>query len=190
MFTYLFFLTPELITRTLPISILVAVLVAFGGAQQAERGDGVKALRREPSPASPAGVHRERAVLRGGCSCSTTTMCPGRTEGRTRCATKSRAAPRRPICARTASGSWATGRAFTTTGTSITTEKVIGGGKRVRSWNRTPFPPRAADFGGARSLEPDPEDLGVRKRLELADTGASPARRIARFLRRPRHFPS
>ena len=30
MFTYLFFLTPELIYDTLPISILVAVLVTFG----------------------------------------------------------------------------------------------------------------------------------------------------------------
>ncbi len=50
MFTYLFFLTPQLIYHLLPISVLVAVLVNSGRAQQAERSDRVQSLRRQPLP--------------------------------------------------------------------------------------------------------------------------------------------
>jgi len=65
MFTYLFFLTPKLIYDTLPISNPGGRAGGFRSAQQAERGDGVQGLRREPSPAGPAGIHWKRAVLRG-----------------------------------------------------------------------------------------------------------------------------
>ena len=55
MFTYLFFLTPQLIYEILPISMLVAVLVGFRGDEQAERNDRVQGLRRQPVPAGDAG---------------------------------------------------------------------------------------------------------------------------------------
>ena len=64
MFTYLFFLLPQLIVWMLPISVLVAVLVTLGRSEQAERGDGVQGVRREPVPAGRADPDREHAVQR------------------------------------------------------------------------------------------------------------------------------
>jgi len=46
-----------------------------------------------------------------------------------------------------------------------TTEKVMEG-VSGSNWTKH-FPAHAADFGRARALEPDPEDVGLRKRLEL-----------------------
>jgi lipopolysaccharide export LptBFGC system permease protein LptF len=118
MFTYLFFLTPELIYDTLPISILVAVLVAFG----------VLSKQNEVTAFKACGVSLHRLALpvfsgarcsARGCSLFDFYYVPGanRRQDALRDEIKGRAT--QTYLRRTASGSWATGRAFTTTGTSI-----------------------------------------------------------------------
>ena len=48
MFTYLFFLTPELIYEMLPFSVLVAVLVQLGMLSKQNEITAFQGLRREP----------------------------------------------------------------------------------------------------------------------------------------------
>ena len=98
MFTYLFFLTPQLIYELLPISVLVAVLVTFGVLSKQNEVTAFKACGVSLYRLATAHPGRAARSSAAGCSPSISTTCPAPTASRTRCATKSRAGPSRPIC--------------------------------------------------------------------------------------------
>ena len=161
----------------------------FRGAQQAERGDGVQSLRREPSPAGPAGADRQHAVLRGAVRCSTIYYVPGRQPEAGRAARRNQGPRHADLSAPGPQVDHGLRVAHLLLPVLRSHGKGDGGGQRVRA-GAEHLPPGAADIGRARALEPDSEDVGLRKRLELRISGPRLHVPTARFLRRPRHSPS
>ena len=116
---YLLNVTPYFLYYPIaPLSMLIAVLVTFGLLQRSNEITAIKAtgisLYRIVIP-----VLLAAAVVAGSLFFPTSSICPTPTNARTRSATASRASPRRPTCAPTASGSSARTPISTTTSSSI-----------------------------------------------------------------------
>ena len=90
---------------------------------------------------------------------------PGANGSRTRCATKSRAGPSRPICGPTASGSWGSGSRIYYYLYFDPSEKVMAGAN-VFELEPNTFRLTRQISGRARRTGPVAEDMDLRERLE------------------------
>ena len=169
MFTYLFFLTPQLIYEMLPISILVAVLAAFGVMSKQNEITAFKAcgvsLFRLAAPILVGSV-----LLSGGLFAFDFYYVAERQPQTGRAARRDQG-PRDPDlpASRTASGSWATTRSR------IFNYKYFDNSGQESSMNEASvfelepedLPPEAPDLCATGALERAAEDLGLRGWLDV-----------------------
>ena len=164
MFTYLFFLTPQLVYKTLPISVLVAVLVTLGLLSKQNEVTAFKAcgvsLHRIATPILigstlfSGGAVRLRLLLRAGCQ-----PAAGRPARRDQ---------RQAQADVPQSGSQVDhGKRFPNLLLSLLRSRREGDGGRERfRAGAADVPAAQTDPGAARLLERAAERLGIRERLE------------------------